>query len=163
MAYLVSITARAARDLAQLYDDINAPDSDAARRWYEGLKQVILSLEEFPRRCAATPENRQFRNLLYGNKPHNLSRNLPHTRKKEASGDPSHPARGETEIQGIGHQIGHQIGHLIGHLKMVPDRLCKFLPLDRGAYALVLECNHALRVGLVLEQREVALRKSAGK
>jgi len=70
MAYLVSITSRAERDLAELYEDINAPDSDAARRWYGGLKQSILSLEEHPHRCAATPENRRLRNLLYGHKPH---------------------------------------------------------------------------------------------
>lgn len=70
MAYLVSITARAARDLAQLYEDIDAPSSDAAKHWYGGLKRSILSLEEFPKRCAATPENRKFRHLLYGDKPH---------------------------------------------------------------------------------------------
>jgi toxin ParE1/3/4 len=70
MAYHVSITARAARDLAKLYDDINAADSDAARRWYDGLKRSILSLEEVPRRCAATPENYRLRHLLYGNRPH---------------------------------------------------------------------------------------------
>jgi toxin ParE1/3/4 len=70
MAYLVSITARAARDLAQLYDDINAPNSETARRWYMGLKHSILSLEALPKRCAATPENRKFRHLLYGDKPH---------------------------------------------------------------------------------------------
>jgi toxin ParE1/3/4 len=70
MAYLVSLSSRAERDLAQLYDDINASDSDAARRWYGGLKRSILSLEELPRRCAITPENRKFRHLLYGSKPH---------------------------------------------------------------------------------------------
>jgi toxin ParE1/3/4 len=70
MAYLVSITARAERDLAQLYDSIGASDSDAARRWYTGLKRSILSLEELPKRCAATPENRKLRHLLYGDKPH---------------------------------------------------------------------------------------------
>jgi toxin ParE1/3/4 len=70
MAYLVSITSRAERDLAQLYDDVNAQSSDAARRWYTGFKHSILSLEEFPKRCAATPENRKFRHLLYGDKPH---------------------------------------------------------------------------------------------
>jgi len=70
MAYQVSISARAERDLAQLYDDINAPDSETARRWYSGLKQSILSLEEFPNRCAATPENSKFRHLLYGDKPY---------------------------------------------------------------------------------------------
>jgi toxin ParE1/3/4 len=70
MAYQVSVSSRAERDLAQLYDDINASDSEMARRWYSGLKQSILSLEESPKRCAATPENRKFRHLLYGNKPH---------------------------------------------------------------------------------------------
>ena len=70
MAYLVSITSRAARDLVRLYDDINAPSSDAARRWYTGLKHSILSLEELPKRCAVTPENRKYRHLLYGEKPH---------------------------------------------------------------------------------------------
>lgn len=70
MAYLVSITRRASRDLAQLYDDINVQDSDAARRWYGGLKQSILSLEEHPNRCMVTPENSKFRHMLYGHKPH---------------------------------------------------------------------------------------------
>jgi toxin ParE1/3/4 len=70
MAYQVSITARASRDLVQLYDDINAFDSAAARLWYEGLKRSILSLEAHPNRCPATPENQKLRHLLYGNKPH---------------------------------------------------------------------------------------------
>jgi plasmid stabilization system protein ParE len=70
MSYLVSITSRAARDLAHLYEGINARGSEAARRWYRGLKESILSLEELPRRCAQTPENRKLRHLLYGSKPH---------------------------------------------------------------------------------------------
>ena len=70
MAYLVSISTRAKRDLDQPYDDINGRDSEAARCWYAGLKQSILSLEAFPNRCAATPENRKFRHMLYGDKPH---------------------------------------------------------------------------------------------
>jgi toxin ParE1/3/4 len=70
MAYQVSITSRAERELAQLYDDINAQGSALARSWYVGLKRSILSLGELPKRCAATPENRKFRHLLYGNKPH---------------------------------------------------------------------------------------------
>jgi len=70
MAYLVDISARAQRDLAQIYRRINAEDSDAALRWYRGLKQAILSLEEQPNRCPVTPENGKLRHLLYGNKPH---------------------------------------------------------------------------------------------
>ena len=69
MAYLVRIASRAERDLVSLYDEINAPDSAAARRWYRGLKQAILSLAERPNRCSVTPENR-LRHLLYGEKPH---------------------------------------------------------------------------------------------
>ena len=70
MAYLVNISARAQRDLAQIYRRINADDSDAALKWYRGFKQAILSLEEQPNRCPAAPENDKFRHLLYGNKPH---------------------------------------------------------------------------------------------
>jgi toxin ParE1/3/4 len=70
MAYLVNITARAERDLAQLYGGINAEHSDAALKWYRGFKEAILSLEEQPNRCPVTPESDKFRHLLYGNKPH---------------------------------------------------------------------------------------------
>jgi toxin ParE1/3/4 len=70
MAYLVRIASRAERDLASLYEEINASDSAAARLWYRGLKQAILSLAEKPNRCAVTPENRKLRHLLYGDKPY---------------------------------------------------------------------------------------------
>jgi plasmid stabilization system protein ParE len=70
MAYLINLTARAQRDLALLYGEINAGDSEAALQWYRGLKDAILSLEYHPRRCPHTPENRKFRHLLYGNRPH---------------------------------------------------------------------------------------------
>ncbi|MGO9094093.1 MAG: type II toxin-antitoxin system RelE/ParE family toxin [Bryobacteraceae bacterium] len=70
MAYLVSIAARAERDLARLYEEIDAKHSGAALKWYRGLKDAILSLEEQPNRCPATPEKRQFRHLLYGHKRH---------------------------------------------------------------------------------------------
>ncbi|MGD1098699.1 MAG: type II toxin-antitoxin system RelE/ParE family toxin [Bryobacteraceae bacterium] len=70
MAYLVNLTSRAARDLAHLYIEINARNSDAALTWYRGFKQAILSLEEQPYRCPVTPESDQLRHLLYGHKPH---------------------------------------------------------------------------------------------
>jgi plasmid stabilization system protein ParE len=70
MAYLVDITARAERDFASLYEEINAEQSGAALKWYAGLKEAVLSLEEMPNRCPLTPENTQFRHLLYGHKPH---------------------------------------------------------------------------------------------
>ena len=70
MAYLVNITPRAERDFASLYHEIHAGESDAALKWYRGLKEAVLSLEEQPNRCPATPEKRQLRHLLYGSKPH---------------------------------------------------------------------------------------------
>src|ERR1700756_1547650 len=51
MAYLVSITSRAERDLTQLYSQTNAENPSAALKWYLGLKEAILSLEEHPSRC----------------------------------------------------------------------------------------------------------------
>jgi toxin ParE1/3/4 len=70
MAYLVSFTARAGRDLALLYGQIDAEKSGSALKWYRGFKEAILSLEEHPNRCPVTPESDKFRHLLYGDKPH---------------------------------------------------------------------------------------------
>jgi toxin ParE1/3/4 len=70
MAYLVNITSRAERDLSHLYEQIRAEHSDAALKWYRGLKDAILSLAKQPSRCSVTRENRKLRNLLYGHKPH---------------------------------------------------------------------------------------------
>lgn len=70
MAYLVNITSRAERDLACLYEEINAAHSGAALKWYRGLKGAILSLAEQPKRRPVTPESNKLRRLLYGNKPH---------------------------------------------------------------------------------------------
>ena len=70
MPYLVNVTSRAERDLAHLYDEINAEYSEGALNWYRGLKEAMLSLEEQPNRCPVTPENHKLRHLLYGRKPH---------------------------------------------------------------------------------------------
>jgi hypothetical protein len=48
---------------------INAERSDAALKWYLGLKQAILNLEQNPNRSPLTPESDKFRHLLYGTKP----------------------------------------------------------------------------------------------
>ena len=70
MAYLVNFTARAQRDLARLYGEVDAGYPDAALTWYRGLKKAIFSLEENPNRCPFTPEQKELRHLLYGKKPH---------------------------------------------------------------------------------------------
>jgi len=70
MAYLVSLTSRAERDLAAWYEDIDARNSEAALAWYRGLKRAILTLGEFPNRCPRTPETAGLRHLLYGREPY---------------------------------------------------------------------------------------------
>jgi plasmid stabilization system protein ParE len=70
MVYRVRIGPRAERDLEDLYVEIEAQDSPTAQRWYQGLKQAILSLRERPRRAPRASENKRLRHLLYGNKLH---------------------------------------------------------------------------------------------
>jgi toxin ParE1/3/4 len=70
MAYLVSVTRRAQRDLDSIYAAINAEFSDVAFRWFSELESAILTLEEAPERCPLTPEEPGFRHLLYGKRPH---------------------------------------------------------------------------------------------
>jgi toxin ParE1/3/4 len=70
MAYVVEVGARAERDLAYLYGQINAGNSDAAMKWYLELRDAILSLRDQPNRCPITPENVKLRHLLFGHKPH---------------------------------------------------------------------------------------------
>ena len=70
MAYLVNVATRAARDLVLIFDAINAEHSDDALKWYRGLKEALLSLEDHPNRCSETPENAKLRHLLYGKRPH---------------------------------------------------------------------------------------------
>ena len=74
MAYRVEFTARAARDLEHLYDQISAAESIAAARWFNKLEEAVYTLERFPRRCPRAPEStrakRPLRNLLYGRRPY---------------------------------------------------------------------------------------------
>jgi toxin ParE1/3/4 len=70
VAYLVKITSRAERDLALLYERINAGHSEAALKWYFELKKNVLSLEENPNRCPLISKKHGLRHLLFGKKPH---------------------------------------------------------------------------------------------
>jgi plasmid stabilization system protein ParE len=82
VAYLVNITARAERDLALLYEEIDAGGSSAARRWYQGLKQAILGLEDQPYIWPATHEARLLRHILYGHRPHSVYRVIYRVQEK---------------------------------------------------------------------------------
>jgi toxin ParE1/3/4 len=70
MAYLVKVTSRAERDLVELYSRVNAESSESALKWYRGLKNDILSLEEHPNRCPVMRTKGKLRHLLYGRRPH---------------------------------------------------------------------------------------------
>ena len=74
MPYRVEFTARAARDLEHLDDQINAAESIAAARWFNKLEEAVYTLERFARRCPRAPEStrakRRLRNLPYGRTPH---------------------------------------------------------------------------------------------
>jgi plasmid stabilization system protein ParE len=68
MKHAVNVTLRAERDLARLYGEIEAANSETARESHRGLKKRIFSLEKLPFRSAITPENRNLRHLLYGHR-----------------------------------------------------------------------------------------------
>jgi len=70
MAYRVSLTRRAERDLANIYRVVSAKTSDTAHIWFLRLRETIASLQDNPYRCPTTPEDEHLRYLLYGKKPH---------------------------------------------------------------------------------------------
>jgi len=73
MGYAVKLSHRAERDLHELFEFLDASNSAAARRWFNGLEKAIYSLERFPRRSPRAGEARKIRrplrNLLYGDRP----------------------------------------------------------------------------------------------
>ena len=74
MAYRVELTDRAKRDLSYVYARMDAAESSAAARWFNGFEEAVCALAHLPRRCPVAPEGRaakrSLRHLLYGNKPH---------------------------------------------------------------------------------------------
>jgi len=70
MEYVVDISSRAEIDLAGIYSEIDAENSDAALRWYLGPRDAILGLDQHPNRCPYIKNSRVLRCILYGHKPH---------------------------------------------------------------------------------------------
>jgi toxin ParE1/3/4 len=70
MEYQVKLTHRALRDLAHIYQHLEAEVSTQALRWFKGLEAAVYSLEQYPDRAPTTPEDTKLRHLLYGRKPH---------------------------------------------------------------------------------------------
>ena len=57
MAYRVEITDRALRDLASIYERIEAETTARAARWFDGLEKAVNGLEKRPHRAPVTPED----------------------------------------------------------------------------------------------------------
>jgi plasmid stabilization system protein ParE len=70
MAYRVELTPRAVADTDGACAYIWQVAPHAATRWFDGLVDAVLSLEEMPRRCPLAPEAEmlgvEVRQLLYG-------------------------------------------------------------------------------------------------
>src|SRR5712692_11805131 len=109
MAYLVSLAVRAQRDLISLYEDINAKESAAALRWYQGLKLAILSLEEHPNRCPITPESKQNPASALRPQAPCLSRDLPRLREEKTGRYPPHSLRRAAKSQNAECFVGRPV------------------------------------------------------
>ena len=70
MKYRVRLTSRALRDMEAIYNFVEADDSRHAFAWFNRLAEAIYTLERFPDRGPAIPENKRLRHLLFGKKPH---------------------------------------------------------------------------------------------
>jgi plasmid stabilization system protein ParE len=70
MTYRVELSARAVRDLRQLYEAIAARHVPAAANRFNGLEAKVAGLSRFPGRGGAVPEDGGSRQLLYGRRPH---------------------------------------------------------------------------------------------
>ena len=69
MPYLVRLADRAFRDMESIYEFIEADSPERAFAWFNELAEAIYSLERFPERGPAIPENKKLRHLLLGNRP----------------------------------------------------------------------------------------------
>lgn len=70
MTYQIRLTERALRDLALIYQEIEASTSIHAFRWFNELARVILSLDQHPGRGTVIQARASIRQLLYGKRPH---------------------------------------------------------------------------------------------
>lgn len=69
MTFLVELTAQAEEEAEQAFLWIAKRDPDGAARWWQGLVEAVLCLEQIPLGCSLAPEDPYFeeeiRMLLY--------------------------------------------------------------------------------------------------
>jgi len=57
MAYRVEIARNAEADLEELYLWVVARAPQQGAKWFNGLEQAVLSLDQHPKRCPVAPES----------------------------------------------------------------------------------------------------------
>ncbi len=117
------MTPRAERDIAGIYARIQVPTSDAALKWYLGLRDSIRSLRDSPTRCPRTPENDQLRHLLYGHKPH-IYRVIFRIMEKPKQVEVLHIRHGAMDKFGKAEQGDEDIVRNISHLSKWQRVVC---------------------------------------
>ncbi|HTW94583.1 MAG TPA: type II toxin-antitoxin system RelE/ParE family toxin [Tepidisphaeraceae bacterium] len=74
MRFRVHLTSTAAADAEAAYLHIAESAPRAAVRWFNGLVDVVASLDSFPTRCEIARESvkagEEIRQMLYGRRPH---------------------------------------------------------------------------------------------
>ncbi len=66
----VIILPSAERDIGEAYEWLAGQDESAAIRWYNRLREVVVSLDTFPERCPLAPESKflpvEVREIFHG-------------------------------------------------------------------------------------------------
>ena len=74
MSSRVRFTDSASKDAENAYLWIRKRSPSAAVRWFNGLADLVESLETFPKRSSVAPESEEspeeIRQILYGKRPH---------------------------------------------------------------------------------------------
>ncbi len=74
MAYRIRLTPRAEQDLDRIYATVSREAPFRGPRWFDCFEQSMLSLSDFPERCAIVPKlcsnQRTVRQLLFGRRRH---------------------------------------------------------------------------------------------
>ena len=73
MRYSLGLMPQAQADIAEAFAYLSEHSPEAARRWYETVRDAIRTLDEMPARCALAPEAAKLgvplRQMLHGKRP----------------------------------------------------------------------------------------------
>ena len=69
MEYRVKLSDRALRDLADIYDFVEADASESAYAWFLEFEKAVYSLERHPERGSPDPKSKRRWRLFFGARP----------------------------------------------------------------------------------------------